>query len=101
MLHGVRAYSFNRSDAIAAVSRANAALPTGGSPEGAEERPPARRPPTKLPPLSPKALALRNFVLPLLVQAFGEVGALDYCRSFLDWRRFTSVVLRPVCFLEP
>ena len=67
----------------------------GGSAGGGAPPPPGGE---TLPPLSAEAVGMRNFLLALLVQIFGEGGALDFCDAFLDWRRFTRLVLKPVCF---
>ena len=44
------------------------------------------------------ALARRNMLLHTLVAVFGEEGAADFCRVFLDPRRWTKLKAAP--FLE-
>ena len=69
----------------------------GGDETALEEASSRLRPPPGY-HLPENALAVRNFLLPLLVQSFGDEGALDYCKTYFDVRRFTGTVLKPVCF---
>ena len=48
--------------------------------------------------LDANALSRRNFVLHTLVQLYGVEGAAEFCRAYLDPRRWSG--LSPVCFLE-